>query len=283
MKVNYSNDADRRRDGSRHPGRIRLQQPDQPGGGHGGRRLFRHGDGYFPAPGQDDHRPPGVLDPGRRNGRHGGCRHRRPHRRQGGGMVPDGVAGLADHRLDLRQPVAAGRQCGCAAAGCRRGGGPEDLRPEPQGLRDPRLPSEFLRGDGQQRDPANPGVLGVRRAGAGPTARHQGPHAGPGHRGSGAGDAEGHRLRHALRPDRRVRRRGERDHHAGAGRAAGLRQVHRQLLPDPRRAVGRADRRRLAGAEEGCVPSGQGGPPARAAGLLHRVQRSRPTPVSWSS
>ena len=85
----------------------------------------------------------------------------------------------------------------------------------------------------------------------GPTARHQGPHAGPGHRGSGAGDAEGHRLRHALRPDRRVRRRGERDHHAGAGRAAGLRQVHRQLLPDPRRAVGRADRRRLAGAEEG--------------------------------
>ena len=48
-------------------------------------------------------------------------------------------------------------------------------RPEPQGIRHPRLPSEFLRGDGQQRDPADPGVLGVRRAGAGPTARHQGP------------------------------------------------------------------------------------------------------------
>ena len=38
------------------------------------------------------------------------------------GWFLDGLAGLADARPDLRQPVAAGRQCGRAAAGCRRDG-----------------------------------------------------------------------------------------------------------------------------------------------------------------
>ena len=83
---------------------------------------------------------------------------------QGHGLVRLRVARLAVARHDLRQPVAAGRRPGPAAAG-RRASRP-GLKTAALNFRDfvtHVFPTSVVSGDGEQRDPADPGLLDLLR------------------------------------------------------------------------------------------------------------------------
>ena len=161
------------------------------------------------------------------------------------------------------------------APAAREGHGdqPEDRRPEPARVHRARLPAQLLRGDGHQRDPADPRLLVLLRLRdriAEVRAREDGDLV---HQRARPGDAQGHRLRDVVRAGGRLRRRRRGDHHPGPRRPGHLRQVHRVVLRRAARPVGAADRRRLRVPRAARVPADGPGQGAAAGRVHHRQQR----------
>ena len=142
---------------------------------------------------------------------------------------------------NLLQP---GDDLGPAAARHRRLGQPGHLQVHPEGLRHPPGAEVVRRGHGQQRDPADRGVLDVLRRRArlagreGEDADRRGRRARPRH-------AEDHRLRDEAGAAGGVRRHGRHGGGERPGDPAQVRRLHGRLLHRPVPAVGHPGLRRL--------------------------------------
>uniref|UniRef100_A0A0N5A4K1 LigA n=1 Tax=Parastrongyloides trichosuri TaxID=131310 RepID=A0A0N5A4K1_PARTI len=229
-----------------------------PDGGSGlGRSVEPESDHRrLPALDQDDHRAAGVHDSGGGHRAHGGRRFGGADRRQDHDLV--------HRRLD--------RVAGAGRGGQRAGG--FDGRLLAAWLHHPPGADLDLRRHGQERDPADRRLLGLRRHGGRRPGR-QGPGgAAPGRTGR-SDHAEGHRVRDEAGPagDLCGPRLDHRD--AGPGDAGGLRQVRRRLLCDHGRAVGAAVHRRLLRHRKARDPAVRRDPHPGPAGLLDRQLGSR--------
>ena len=119
---------------------------------------------HLPAPDQDDHRAAGVLDAGRRRRAYGRHQGRRPHRRQGDALVHLGVAGVAAARAwcwSTSCGPATTSTCRCPTR--RPSTNLKVASLSTEGFRHAPGAALDRRGDGDQRDPADRGVLAVLR------------------------------------------------------------------------------------------------------------------------
>ena len=157
------------RDGAGHrDGQFDLQLPPRQPRRNCRRRQFDRN--VVPAPDQDDHRAPGVRDPGRRHRPYGQRCASRPHLRQDHGLVRQRIFYLAAARPRDGQSAAARRQFPRHLAGQGGLDGIADIGLFDREVSDPSDSDFDRRRDGAERDPADRGVRGILFGGARCTA-----------------------------------------------------------------------------------------------------------------